>query len=91
MIELFTTFCKAGLVLWCFSEGSQYFKKAVNELISTVLLQECNVTYFNREGATIKYKLDNEFEIIVLDDTLLELTKRFVVRGQSTKDHFFQI
>ncbi|KAI1714641.1 NEDD8-activating enzyme E1 regulatory subunit [Ditylenchus destructor] len=46
---LFTTFGKGGLVLRCFSEGSQYFKKAVNELISTVLLQECNVTYFNRD------------------------------------------
>ncbi|KAI1714631.1 thiF family domain-containing protein [Ditylenchus destructor] len=66
MIELFTTFGKGGLVLWCFNEGSQYFKEAVNELISTVLLKECNVTSFNREGATIKYKLDNEFEIIVL-------------------------
>ncbi|KAI1731005.1 SRP54-type protein, GTPase domain-containing protein [Ditylenchus destructor] len=66
MIELFTIFGKGGLILWCFSEGSQYFKEAVNELISTVLLQERNVTSFNREGATIKYKLDNELDIIVL-------------------------
>ncbi|KAI1693618.1 thiF family domain-containing protein [Ditylenchus destructor] len=66
MIELFTTFGKSGLILRCFSKGSQYFKKAVNKLISIVLLQERNVTSFNREGATIKYKLDNETDIIVV-------------------------
>ncbi|KAI1694235.1 signal recognition particle receptor subunit alpha [Ditylenchus destructor] len=66
MIELFTIFGKGGLVLWCFSEGSHYFKDAVNELISTVLLQERNVTSFNRDGATVKYKLDNEFDLIIL-------------------------
>jgi len=66
MIELFTIFGKGGLVLWYFSEGSELFKSAVNDLISNVLLQERNVASFNHEGMTVKYKLDNELDIVIL-------------------------
>ena len=66
MIELFAIFGKGGIVLWCFTEGSEYFKDVINELITTVLLQERNVSSFSRQGLTIKYKLDNEFDIIIL-------------------------
>lgn len=39
MIELFAIFGKGGLVLWCFNEGSGYFKEAVNALVQNVILQ----------------------------------------------------
>lgn len=39
MIELFAIFGKGGLVLWCFKEGQNLFKEAVNNLVSDVLLQ----------------------------------------------------
>ncbi|KAH7729958.1 Protein F38A1.8 [Aphelenchoides avenae] len=66
MIELFTIFGKGGLVLWCFNEGSGYFKEAVNALVQNVILQGRNVSSFNHEGMTLKYKMDNEFDIVVL-------------------------
>uniref|UniRef100_A0A7E4VXQ4 SRP54 domain-containing protein n=1 Tax=Panagrellus redivivus TaxID=6233 RepID=A0A7E4VXQ4_PANRE len=66
MIELFTIFGKGGLVLWYFSEGGNLFKGAVNDLIANVLLQERNVTSFPHDGMTVKYKLDNELDIVIL-------------------------
>lgn len=66
MIELFAIFGKGGIVLWCFTEGSEYFKDVINDLINTVLLQERNVSSFSRQGLTVKYKLDNEFDVIFL-------------------------
>lgn len=66
MIELFTIFGKGGLVLWCFNEGSSYFKDVINELIHTVVLQERSNSSFAKDNVTVKYKLDNEFDIIIL-------------------------
>lgn len=66
MIELFAIFGKGGLVLWYFNESSSYFKNIINELIHTVILQERTNTSFIKDNVTIKYKLDNEFDIIVL-------------------------
>ncbi|CAD5223127.1 unnamed protein product [Bursaphelenchus okinawaensis] len=66
MIELFAIFGKGGLVLWCFKEGENLFKEAVNNLISDVLLQQRNVGVFKWEDVSIKYKLDNEFDLVFL-------------------------
>jgi signal recognition particle receptor subunit alpha len=66
MIELFTIFGKGGLVLWCFNQGSDYFKDAVNALVQNVILQGRSLTSFAHEGVTLKYRLDNEFDIVVL-------------------------
>ncbi|CAI4228743.1 unnamed protein product [Auanema sp. JU1783] len=67
MIELFTIFGKGGIVLWCFQEGAQLFTESVNRLISDVLMQERgDVTQFKDNGMTIKFKLDNEFELVFL-------------------------
>lgn len=66
MIELFTIFGKGGLVLWCFNEGSLYFKDTINELIGSEILQERSNYTFTRDNVTIKYKMDNEFDMIIL-------------------------
>ncbi|CAG9538344.1 unnamed protein product [Cercopithifilaria johnstoni] len=65
MIELFTIFGKGGIVLWCFQEGGQLFTDSINQLIREVLMQERgNATVFKHHDITIKYKLDNEFELV---------------------------
>ncbi|KHN72156.1 Signal recognition particle receptor subunit alpha [Toxocara canis] len=67
MIDLFTIFGKGGLVLWCFQEGGQLFTDSINELIKEVLMQERgNSTVFKHNNVSIKYKLDNEFELVFL-------------------------
>jgi len=66
MIEFFAIFGKGGLVLWYFNEGKEMFKDAVNSLISDVLLQQRNVPAFKQDGITLKYKLDNEFDLVFL-------------------------
>ncbi|EFO25439.1 srpr protein [Loa loa] len=67
MIELFTIFGKGGIVLWCFQEGGQLFTDSVNQLIREVLMQERgNTTVFKHDDLTIKYKLDNEFELVFI-------------------------
>lgn len=65
MLDLFTIFSKSGIVLWCFQGTSDLFRPSVNSLIRNVLLQErggSNV--FIHDGLALKYKLDNEFELI---------------------------
>uniref|UniRef100_A0A9J2QAN5 Signal recognition particle SRP54 helical bundle domain-containing protein n=1 Tax=Ascaris lumbricoides TaxID=6252 RepID=A0A9J2QAN5_ASCLU len=67
MIDLFTIFGKGGLVLWCFQEGGQLFTDSINELIKEVLMQERgSSTLFKHNNVYIKYKLDNEFELVFL-------------------------
>uniref|UniRef100_A0A1I8A4P7 SRP54 domain-containing protein n=1 Tax=Steinernema glaseri TaxID=37863 RepID=A0A1I8A4P7_9BILA len=67
MIDLFAIFSKGGIVLWCFNEGANLFKNSVNELITEVILQgRGNVTSYNCQNQTIKYKLDNEFDLVFL-------------------------
>ncbi|KAK6105911.1 SRP54-type protein GTPase domain family protein [Brugia pahangi] len=67
MIELFTIFSKGGIVLWCFQEGGQLFTDSINQLIREVLMQERgNTTVFKHNDLTIKYKLDNEFELVFI-------------------------
>ncbi|KAF8777844.1 Signal recognition particle receptor subunit like protein [Argiope bruennichi] len=65
MLDLFTIFSKSGIVLWCFQGTSQIFTSPVNALIRSVILQERGVNEnFTYEGLTLKYKLDNEFELV---------------------------
>ncbi|XP_022194745.2 signal recognition particle receptor subunit alpha homolog [Nilaparvata lugens] len=65
MLDLFTIFSKGGIVLWCFQGTSQIFTPSVNALIKTVILQErSGNNSFDHNGLTLKYKLDNEFELI---------------------------
>ncbi|GFT37505.1 signal recognition particle receptor subunit alpha homolog, partial [Nephila pilipes] len=65
MLDLFTIFSKSGIVLWCFQGTSQIFTSPVNALIRSVILQERGLNEnFSYEGLTLKYKLDNEFELV---------------------------
>ncbi|KAG8186316.1 hypothetical protein JTE90_007337 [Oedothorax gibbosus] len=65
MLDLFTIFSKSGIVLWCFQGTSQIFTAPVNALIRSVILQERGGNeQFTHDGLTLKYKLDNEFELV---------------------------
>ncbi|XP_062995551.1 signal recognition particle receptor subunit alpha [Elgaria multicarinata webbii] len=68
MLDFFTIFSKGGLVLWCFQgvRGPAAACTApVNALIRSVLLQERGGNNsFNHEALTLKYKLDNQFELV---------------------------
>uniref|UniRef100_A0A1I8BVB6 SRP54 domain-containing protein n=1 Tax=Meloidogyne hapla TaxID=6305 RepID=A0A1I8BVB6_MELHA len=65
MIQLFTIFGKGGFVLWCFNEGQEVLNSTVNEFIQSVIVQQRSVNY-SRGSQTIKYKMDNEFDLILL-------------------------
>ncbi|NXL00338.1 SRPRA protein, partial [Mesembrinibis cayennensis] len=68
MLDFFTIFSKGGLVLWCFQgvRGPAAAATApVNALIRSVLLQERGGNNsFTHEALTLKYKLDNQFELV---------------------------
>ncbi|KDR08912.1 signal recognition particle receptor subunit alpha homolog [Zootermopsis nevadensis] len=65
MLDLFTIFSKGGIVLWCFQSTSQIFTPSVNALIRSVILQErTGNDSFEHNALTLKYKLDNEFELV---------------------------
>ncbi|XP_068687236.1 signal recognition particle receptor subunit alpha-like [Montipora capricornis] len=65
MLDLFTIFSKGGIVLWCFQGTCQSFTLPVNELIRSVILQERGGNNsFTHGTLTLKYKLDNEFELV---------------------------
>jgi len=65
MLDLFTIFSKSGLVLWRFQGASQSFTAPVNALIKSVILQECgSLESFTHEAHMLKYKLDNESELV---------------------------
>ncbi|XP_064595569.1 signal recognition particle receptor subunit alpha-like [Liolophura sinensis] len=65
MLDFFTIFSKGGIVLWCFQGTSQFFTPSVNALIKSVILQErTGNNSFNHDALTLKYKLDNEFELV---------------------------
>uniref|UniRef100_A0A2A6CZI2 SRP54 domain-containing protein n=1 Tax=Pristionchus pacificus TaxID=54126 RepID=A0A2A6CZI2_PRIPA len=77
MIELFTIFGKGGIVLWCFQEGAQLFTEGINNLIKEVIMQERgDVTQFKHQEMTIKFKLDNEFDLvfIVVYQSIIQLS-----------------
>lgn len=65
MLDFFTIFSKGGIVLWCFQGTAQSFTSSVNSLIKSVILQERGGTNtYNHGSLTLKFKLDNEFELI---------------------------
>ncbi|KAM4801116.1 LOW QUALITY PROTEIN: signal recognition particle receptor subunit alpha-like [Urocitellus parryii] len=65
MLVFFTIFSKGGLVLWCFQGVSDSCTGPVNALIRSVLLQEQGGNNsFTHEALTLKYKLDNQFELV---------------------------
>ncbi|KAL3116733.1 hypothetical protein niasHT_000016 [Heterodera trifolii] len=66
MIQFFAIFGKGGLVLWCFNGGSAFLEEAVNTFLRNVIVQERSIAAYSHEGQTIKYRLDNEFDIIVM-------------------------
>ncbi|XP_068563473.1 signal recognition particle receptor subunit alpha [Cebidichthys violaceus] len=67
MLDFFTIFSKGGIVLWCFQGAgvSESFAGPVNALIRSVILQErSGNNSYTHEALSLKYKLDNEFELI---------------------------
>ncbi|ESO83355.1 hypothetical protein LOTGIDRAFT_133609 [Lottia gigantea] len=65
MLDFFSVFSKGGIVLWCFQGTSQLFTPSVNALIKSVILQErSGSNTFNHDKLILKYKLDNEFELV---------------------------
>ncbi|XP_029027482.1 signal recognition particle receptor subunit alpha [Betta splendens] len=67
MLDFFTIFSKGGIVLWCFQGAgvTESFTGPVNALIRSVILQErSGNNSFTHESLSLKYKLDNEFELI---------------------------
>ncbi|XP_061575009.1 signal recognition particle receptor subunit alpha [Cololabis saira] len=67
MLDFFTIFSKGGIVLWCFqgSGVTESFTGPVNALIRSVILQErSGNNSYTHEALSLKYKLDNEFELI---------------------------
>uniref|UniRef100_A0A7N6A9P5 SRP54-type proteins GTP-binding domain-containing protein n=1 Tax=Anabas testudineus TaxID=64144 RepID=A0A7N6A9P5_ANATE len=67
MLDFFTIFSKGGIVLWCFQGAgvTESFTAPVNALIHSVILQErSGNNSYNHEALSLKYKLDNEFELI---------------------------
>lgn len=65
MLDLFTIFSKGGIVLWCFQGTCQSFTLPVNELIKSVILQERGGNNsFTHGSLALKFKLDNEFELV---------------------------
>ncbi|XP_075046558.1 signal recognition particle receptor subunit alpha [Mixophyes fleayi] len=65
MLDFFTIFSKGGIVLWCFQGVQGSFTGPVNALIRSVILQERGGNNcFNHDSLTLKYKLDNQFELV---------------------------
>lgn len=65
MLDLFTIFSKGGIVLWYFQGTCEAFGPPVNSLIKSIILQERGGdNSFSHESLTLKYKLDNEFELV---------------------------
>uniref|UniRef100_A0A674EIA2 SRP receptor subunit alpha n=1 Tax=Salmo trutta TaxID=8032 RepID=A0A674EIA2_SALTR len=67
MLDFFTIFSKGGIVLWCFQGTgvTESFTGPVNALIRSVILQErSGNNSYTHDALSLKYKLDNEFELV---------------------------
>ncbi|CAB1349095.1 unnamed protein product [Coregonus sp. 'balchen'] len=67
MLDFFTIFSKGGIVLWCFQGTgvTESFTGPVNALIRSVILQErSGNNSYTHDAMSLKYKLDNEFELV---------------------------
>jgi len=111
MLDFFTIFSKGGILLFCF-KGFDLDKKAwesfvhtVNSLNKTVFLQDKSdrKNIFEQGSLALKYKLDNEFELVFvvgyqkslplnyLDKLLDEIQLRFRDKyAQDLKEFNFQ-
>ncbi|KAM9481126.1 signal recognition particle receptor subunit alpha isoform 1-T1 [Clarias gariepinus] len=67
MLDFFAIFSKGGIVLWYFQGAgvTESFTGPVNALIRSVILQErAGNSPFCHNALNLKYKLDNEFELV---------------------------
>ncbi|KAF4091502.1 hypothetical protein AMELA_G00037610 [Ameiurus melas] len=67
MLDFFAIFSKGGIVLWCFQGVgvTESFTGPINALISSIILQEhAGNSPFSHNALNLKYKLDNEFELV---------------------------
>jgi len=72
MLDFISIFSKGGILLWCFKGTGlldkewEAFTPTVNQLIKSVLLQErtSKTNYWENGQLALKYKLDNEFELV---------------------------
>lgn len=65
MLDLFTIFTKGGIVLWYFQGTALSLTPAVNALIKSVILQERGGSNsYNHDALTLKFKMDNQYELI---------------------------
>lgn len=65
MLDFFTIFSKGGIVLWCFQGVRGSLNGPVNALLRSVILQERGGSNsYNHDSLTLKYKLDNQFELV---------------------------
>ncbi|XP_077105573.1 signal recognition particle receptor subunit alpha [Ranitomeya variabilis] len=65
MLDFFTIFSKGGIVLWCFQGVRGSISGPVNALLRSVILQERGGSNcYNHDSLTLKYKLDNQFELV---------------------------
>ncbi|XP_039503557.1 signal recognition particle receptor subunit alpha [Pimephales promelas] len=81
MLDFFAIFSKGGIVLWCFQGAgvSESFTGPVNALIRSVILQErSGNNSFNHDKLSLKYKLDNEFELVFVVGFQKNLTLKYV-------------
>jgi len=112
MLDFFSIFSKGGILLWCFRDSLLDKKDwdsitpAINSFIKTFLLQEKtnkNALYETDGSLALKYRLDNEFELVFvagyqkmlpllyLDKLLDEIQRRFRDRFMAdlTQKNFF--
>jgi len=71
MLDFISIFSKGGILLWCFKGAGlldkqwEAFTPTVNQLVKSVLLQErTSKNYWESGNLALKYKLDNEFELV---------------------------
>ncbi|KAG9482030.1 hypothetical protein GDO78_010977 [Eleutherodactylus coqui] len=65
MLDFFTIFSKGGIVLWCFQGVPGSISDSVNALLRSVILQERGGNNcYTHDSLTLKYKLDNQFELV---------------------------
>ncbi|TRY88085.1 hypothetical protein DNTS_024145 [Danionella cerebrum] len=81
MLDFFAIFSKGGIVLWCFQGAgvTESFTGPVNALIRSVILQErSGNNFFTHNTLSLKYKLDNEFELVFVVGFQKNLTLKYV-------------
>ncbi|XP_036392897.1 signal recognition particle receptor subunit alpha [Megalops cyprinoides] len=81
MLDFFAIFSKGGIVLWCFQGAgvTESFTGPVNALIRSVILQErSGINSYTHNALSLKYKLDNEFELVFVVGFQKILTLKYI-------------